>query len=266
MSNRNPTMIGIPVPVTTDSVAGPIVTYGDGPTSIKFLSDDNQWSRITFEKLDAIRICRGEYEPYVTDWKPEDQYHWVSEVTPSPWLLERYEYEKTHYGQAYEWSGDVDEMLRDFSHYVLTFHDQFVEVLAAGIWFETFDEGSDTEERSATHPLRNLSRPARPDLLNAHGIACEVWPNTRSIDEILEDAKLCSQKLLQFAPMLDGNARAGYTLTVRVRRGAVKSYLKPSIGRDLAIFDGVAGLQEARLYVDEWLAQIAKRRKEMGKL
>jgi len=75
------------------------------------------------------------------------------------WLLERYEYEKTHYGQAYEFNGDVDEMLRDFSHYVFSFHDQFVEALSAGIWVERFDESSDTEKVSATHPLRVLPRP-----------------------------------------------------------------------------------------------------------
>ena len=263
---QNARMIGIAVPVIADSVEKPTVTYGQGPTSIKFLTQDDEWSRVTFENLDSIRVSRGEFAPYSRDLKPGDPYHWVSEVIPSPWLLERYEYEKTHYGQAYEWTRDVDEMLRDYSHYVFTFHDQFVEVLAAGIWFEALDDGIAVEKPGATHPLRDVPRPAQPDLLNVHGIACEIWPNTRPIDQILEDAKLCSQKLLQFAPVLDGNVTAGCTLTVRVRHGAVKSYLRRSIGRDVATFDRVAGLPDARPHVEEWLAQIAKRRKEMGKL
>jgi len=63
MSNRNPKMIGIPVPVTADLVARPIVTYGDGPASIRFLTQDEEWARVTFEKLDSIRVSRGEYDP-----------------------------------------------------------------------------------------------------------------------------------------------------------------------------------------------------------
>ena len=265
MSNRNPKMVGIPVPFTADPVARPIVTYGDGPASIRFLTQDEEWARVTFEKLDSIRVSRGEYDPYPKERKAGEPLHWVSEVSPSPWLQERYEYEKTHYGQAYEWTGDVDEMLSDYSHYLFTFHDQFVEVLAAGIWFETFEDGIVTEERSVTHPLRDSPRPTQPDLLNIHGLAYEIWPNTQPSDRILEDAKLCSQKLLQFAPVLDGNARPGCTVSVRVRHGTVKSYLRKNFSSDLATFEGVAGLQDARPYVEEWLAQIAQRRREMGK-
>ena len=261
----NPKLIPIAVPVLADSVERPTVTYGDGPTSIKFLTEDNRWARVTFEKLDSIRICRGEYEPYPSDWKPGDQVRWVSEVIPSPWLQERYEYEKTNYGDAYEWTGDVDEMLRDFSHYVFAFHDQFVEVIAKGIWFETFDEPIDIEKPSATHPLRNLPRPDQPDVLKAHGIACEIWPNTRPLDQILEDAKLCSQKLLQFALLLESSPKPDCTLSVRVRHGKVKSTFKRGFGRDLATFDGVAGLQDVRPYVDAWLAEVKENRKRLGK-
>ena len=265
MESHSAKMIGIPVPVDTDLVSAPVVTYGGGPASIKFLTEDERWARVTFEKLDSIRVSRGEYDPYPRDRKPGHPFYWVSEVVPSAWLHERYEYEKSHYGQSYEWTGDVDEMLRDFSHYVFTFHDQFVEVLATGIWFETVDDEIDTEEASATHPLRNLPRPAEPQLLKAHGLACEIWPNTLPIDQLLEDAKLCSQKLLQFAPVLDGSARVSLTLSVRVRRGKAKSRLSPSIGRDLATFDGVAGLEDARPYVEKRLKEVKENRKRLGK-
>src|SRR5689334_3161035 len=116
MATLNPKMIPIDVPVIADLVERPIVTYGEGPASIKLLTEDERWARVTFEKLDSIRICRGEYHPYPIERRPGDPIRWVSEVIPSPWLQERYEYEKTYYGQAYEWTGDVDEMLRDFSH------------------------------------------------------------------------------------------------------------------------------------------------------
>jgi hypothetical protein len=264
-------MRGIRVPVMADSVAGPTVTYGEelpsGPelTSIKFLTDEDGWARVTFEHLDSIRISRGEYEPYPSNWKPGDELHWVYEVAPSSWLLERYEYEKKHYGRAYEWSGDVDEMLPDFTHYVFRFHDEFVEALCAGIWFEMLDENHDSEELSATHPFRNLPRPNNPELLEAHGLICEVWPNARPVDEILEDAKLCSQKLLQIAPVLDGATKIFWTLAVRVRHGKVQSSLKPSFGKVAATFAGVAGLEQVRPHVESWLQEVKERRKQMGK-
>ena len=84
MSIRAPKMLGFPVPVIADPVAGPTVTYGEELTSIKFLTRDGGWAGVTFEHLDSIRVSRGEFDPYPSDWKPGDQLHWVSEVVPSP--------------------------------------------------------------------------------------------------------------------------------------------------------------------------------------
>ena len=261
----SPKIVGISVPVFADPVAQPIVTYGEELTSIKFLTKDDRWARVTFEHLDSIRVSRGEYDPYPNDWQPGDPLHWVSEVVSSPWLLERYKYEKTHYDQAYEWGGDAGEMLRDFTHYFFRFHDQFVEALSTGIWFETFDDGLEREELSATHPCRDLPRPNTPDLIQAYGMICEIWPSARPIDEILEDAKLCSQKLLQFALVLDSVSNSHWTLAVRVRRGKVQSSLRPNFGPVCATFDGVAGLENARPHVERWLQEVSERRKKMGK-
>ena len=267
---RKSKMLGIPLPVTADPVAAPTVTYheilksGEVLTSIKFLTVDGGWARVTFEHLDSILVSRGEYDPYPRDWKPGDQSHWVSEVVPSPWLLERYEYEKMHYGQAYEFTGDVNEMLRDFSHYVFRFHDQFVEALSTGIWLERFDESSDGQEVSATHPLRDLPRPTTPDLIEAHGLAVEIWPNTRRMDQILADARLFSQKLFQFALISDNIANLSWTLAVRVRHGQVRSTLRPGIGSVRATFEGVASLEDVRPHVESWLQEVMERRQRMG--
>jgi len=258
-------MLGFPVPVIADPVAGPTVTYREELTSIRFLTRDDGWARVTFDHLDSIRVSRGEFDPYPSDWKPGDQLHWVSEVVPSPWLQERYEYEKKHYAEAYEWTGDVEEMLRDFSHYVFRFHDQFVEALASGIWFETVEHSIDDVELSATHPVHDLPRPIGPDLMEAHGMICEIWPNTRPTDEILNDAHLCSQKLFQFALVLDGLPNVGCTLAVRVRHGKVRSSLSRSIGRVYATFDGVASLETVRAYVERWMQEVMARREQMGK-
>jgi hypothetical protein len=262
----DPKIRGIAVPVEADSVDAPIVTYGDGPTSINFVTSDQRWGRVTFEKLDSIRISRGEYEPYPSDWNQGDPLHWVSVVSPSPWLRERYEYEKEHYGRAYEFGGDVDEMLRDYSHYVFTFHDQFVEVLCAGIWFETAEECIGARELSANHPLHDLPPPPDLDFFKAYGITCQIRRNARPIDEILKDAELCSQKLLQFAAVLEGSASVSWTLALRVRDGRVRSYLKSYFGRVEESYDGIATLEDVRPRLQEWLRQVNERRRQMGKV
>jgi hypothetical protein len=258
-------MFGLPVPIDAKWVTGPFITYEETLKTVKF-SDEDGWARITFENLDSLRVSRGEYDPYKSDRTLESPLYWVYEVLPSPWLLERYTYEKTHYGDgAYEFSGDVDEMLRDFSHYVFTFDDQFVEALSPGIWFERIASLESNPELSPTHPFRNLERPVKADVFEAYGIVCEVWPNPRPLREILKDAELCSQKLLQFAPVFEGYPHPSWTLAVRVRHGKIKSSLKPvMIGREGATFDGVASLDDAVPYIEQWLKEVAERRKQMG--
>jgi hypothetical protein len=260
-----PKIRSISVPVQADPVESPIVTYGDGPTSINFVTEE-QWGRVTFEKLDSIRVSRGEYEPYPSDWKEGDPLHWVSVVAPSPWLRERYEYEKLHYGQAYEFTGDIEEMLRDFSHYVFSFHDQFVEVLCAGIWFETAKECIGNQELDSNHPFLDLPPSSNPDFFEAHGITCHIRRNARPLADIVRDAALCSQKLLQFAANLDGSAQVSWTLALRVREGRVRSYLTSYFGKVEESYGGIATLENVRPRVEEWLREVKERRKQMGKV
>ncbi len=253
------------MPVERDPVEKPFVAYGGGPASINFVTNHGRWGRVTFEKLDSIRISRGEYEPYPSDWKPGDELYWVSVVASSPWLRERYEYEKQHYGEQYEFTGDVEEMLRDFSHYLFSFHDQFVEVVCAGIWFEVSEEFLGNSDPSADHPLLDLPPSESPDRFEAHGITCQVRRNTRPLDHVLEEAKLCSQKLLQFAAELDGSASVSWTLTVRVHDGVMRTHLKDYFGHVKQSYDGIPALEDVRPHVEEWLQEVHERRKQMGK-
>jgi hypothetical protein len=258
-------MRGIAVPVLADPVEGPIVAYGDGPASINLMTRDGRWARVTFEKLDSLRVSRGEHDPYPSEWKEGDPLHWVSVVTPSPWLRERYDYEKRNYGQAYEFGGHVDEMLSDFSHYVFTFHDQFVEVICAGIWFELADEPIGNRDAAQTHPLADLPPPFGSESFAAHGITCQIRRNPRPLEALLKDAELCSQKLFQLAPELDGSASVSWTVALRVRDGRVRSYLKSYFGKVEQTFEGVATLDDVRPRIEEWLREVRERRRQMGK-
>lgn len=130
---------GFDVPLTADSVESPVVNYGGGMTAIQFLTDDGRWGRVAFEGLDSIKVSRGEYEPFLSAPGEENAFYWVTTISNSVWLGERYEYEKRYYGESYNFGGNEDEMVTEFSHYVFSFHDKFVEVLAAGIWFEVDD-------------------------------------------------------------------------------------------------------------------------------
>lgn len=173
----------------------------------------------------------------------------------------RHRYEKRHYEEAYESGGDVDDMLRDYSHYVFSFHDQHVEALCAGIWFETADECLGTSEFTAKHPLADLPRPSEPEFLEGYGLRCEIRRNPLPGTDILKNAELCSQKLLQLA-LGDGAARADWTLAVRVRDGKVRSVLKNWFGTIERRYGGVASLADVRPTVMEWLRGVEERRRQ----
>src|SRR3990172_10528844 len=140
---------GIQVPLRADPVASPEVRYACGPdqfTMLAFLEDEpDNWGRVTFEGFDAIRCCRGEHLPYESDWTGNDysRYPWVFEVDQSSWLRERHAYELRHYQTP---------LLEEYVHYLFKFHDEYVELIAMGIWFEKlrYDQMSQT---AVDHPL-----------------------------------------------------------------------------------------------------------------
>ena len=253
------------VPLTADSVDSPIVNYGGGLTSINFLTKDERWGRVTFEKLDSIKVSRGEYEPYPAAPGEEKSFSWVSTVSNSKWLKERYEYEKRYYGTAYNFGGNVEEMLTDFSHYVFRFHDQFVEVLCDGIWFESADAPLGNLKPDSNHPLLKLPESTISERFEAHGITCQVRRNPHSIDELKRNAKFCSQTILEVATELDGCSSVNWTLSLRVRDGILRSSLRSYFGEAVQQFDSIPSLTDIRPHINAWLAEVHERRKKMGK-
>jgi hypothetical protein len=92
------------IPIVADSVLTPDLHYGKC-TGIYFITNNDKHGRITFENLDAIKICRGEYMPYEFDWESCEDCSWIFQIENSKWLAERYGYEKECYGAAYEFGG-----------------------------------------------------------------------------------------------------------------------------------------------------------------
>ena len=87
---------GLVVPLNADTVEAPIIHYGGGTTAINFMTDDERWGRVTFERLDSIKVSRGEYNPFPSAPGEEESFFWVTTISNSLWLRERYEYEKRY--------------------------------------------------------------------------------------------------------------------------------------------------------------------------
>jgi hypothetical protein len=253
------------VPLVADSVDSPIVQYGGSMTAIQFTTNDGRWGRVTFERLDSLRVSRGEHEPFPYAPESPDGYHWVTTISNSAWLRERYEYERRHYRTSYNFNGNVDEMLDEFSHYVFGFHDEFVEAIAAGIWFEVDDAMFGGRDLDLSHPLRCLALLETAERFESSGITCFVRKNPLSIDEIERGAKLCSQTILEVRADSDGGPSPNWLLTRRVKNGVGKSYLRNYFGNPVETYSGIPSLSEIRPQIDQWLSEVCERRRQMGK-
>jgi hypothetical protein len=255
---------GIPVPFEPDRVLSPELIYRHEPTdALYYVTGDDEPVRITFEGLDSIRACRGEYMPYPTDESAEAEYTSVYIVENSRWLRERHAYEARYYRDCYKWGGDVDVMLTDYDHYLFQFHDEYIEAIAAGIWSEKqptpFTDGS----LGSDHPLADLPETATTERFVVEGLTCQVRANPRPIGETLQGAYYCSQPLYHFALELDGDARVSNRLDVRERRGRVRSVLRGIMGTVMATLDGVATLDQSRALVEPYVREVAERRRSM---
>jgi hypothetical protein len=180
-------------------------------------------------------------------------------------LQERYEYEKRHYRTSYNFGGNVDEMLEEYFHYVFSFHDEFVEAIAAGIWFEVDDQMLGDRELHPPHPLRGLAHVNAAEHFEGSGIRCFVRRNPMSIEEIDRAASLCSQTVFEVGAELDGKTTPSWCVTRRVRNGLGKSYLRSYFGNVVDTYDGIPTPEEVRHHIDRWLSEVRERRRQMGK-
>lgn len=255
---------GIIIPIDADSVLSPQVYYADQLTGIYFTTEDNQFGRITFENLDSIKVSRGEFIPYEDDWKEGQAYCWVLKVKNSNWLSERHQYEKRTYGSSYEFGGNVDEMLTDFNHFVFKFHDQFVEAIARGFWFEKNSESLFGKELIAGHPFLPLPE-TNSTKIEAYNLICQVRPNPTPIEELKKNTIFCSQNLIEFALELDGKTSVNHTLVLSQRNGKLTTTFRGYFGKQEKVIDGVGTLADVRTEVESYMKEVYERRKAMGK-
>lgn len=255
------------VPVERDHVLSPQLCYGDPFdediwTAIYFITEDEQYGRITFEGLDSIKISRGEYFPYPYKKSEEVPYSWVKIVENSRWQKERFNYEKTHYGSSYEFGGDVNEMLYDYKHYVFSFHDEFIEAIAQGIWFETSSEKLLGKALLPGHPFLPLPE-SNTIKIEAYGLICQVRINSKDEEILKRDARLCSQTLMEFALELGERPSINHTLSLILRNNKYISVLRGYFGQAKVEFDKIPTLEEVKPYIESYMKEVAERRRGM---
>jgi hypothetical protein len=64
---------------------------------------------------------------------------------------------------------------------------------------------------------------------------------------------------------LEGRCSPHWYLTRRVINGVGKSYLRGYFGNVVEKYDGIPSLAEIRPRIEQWLAEVRERRRQMGK-
>lgn len=258
---NNPSEFARPfqIPYEPDYVLCPTIFYGGNiMNAIIYLSEDEESHvRLTFEKLDALKVCRGEYFPYKSDLSNRG---FMYVVDGSHWLRERHAYEAEHYRGVYEWGNNVDDMLTELDHYLFVFHDEFVEFIAGGIWFEKSSEPFGMNTPSLSHPLMDLSEENTTDAYEQHKIKCFIRSSQREKTQLIEYSKYCSQPLYHFVLQLDGSTSVTSRFSLRTRQGITKTTLRDQLGRVIYRKEGVISLEDAKALMDPYILAVHKRR------
>jgi hypothetical protein len=258
MPERAHLLLPLDSPFRPDPVLSPQVEYA--PIRIVYEGHAVPWVRVTFDRWDSLRVCRGEYLPYDTDGSATSY-----TVSDSRWLRERHAYEAKHYGTSYSWGKNVDEMLEEFDHYLFRFHDEFVEVIAGGVWFEASATPFGDDLPVLHPPSAELPDAAIVERLEAHGIGFQIRKDPRPHDQLLEASRLSDQSLYQVWIELDGDASILYRLTLRTRDGTLTSRWRSSFGTVEQTFSRVPDLDEVRPLVAAYAHTVAEHRRKMGK-
>ena len=259
---REEVAVALRVPLIADPVDSPQVRWGssapggDHLTAVVFpVRDEESIGRVTFEELDAIRVARGEYLPFEQRDESYEGWEWVYVVENSRWLEERHRYEDHHYDSP---------LVESHDHYVFSFHDEFVEAIARGIWLDK-PEAVRPFSLPATHPLRELPEDTATERSESFGVGWELRMNPTPIDQLIEASRFCSQRLFQYNLILDGSNTEQATVWVRTRRGmTVSSFVTGPFSKTRIEAPEVATTLTFHQQWDRLVEGVATRRREMG--
>ncbi len=243
---------GIYVPIYNDYVLSPKIIYSSNITCICFNKAKEGYGRITFDKLDSLKVSRGENIPFHYDWNEDEPDYWIYQVENSKWLKERYKYEKTHYGNCYEFGGNVEEMITDFKHYLFQFHDEFIEVISRGFWYETDNKPLNDRPLMKGHPdiILNMKN-SEKRIIN--GVNYKIVFNHLSKKEIEENSKFYRQKLFEFYKEDSTSKYPDFFINVKRRNNDVISSLSCLFKNEIYTEKGIINLNRAIAIIEKEL-------------
>ncbi|MGV0924568.1 hypothetical protein [Empedobacter tilapiae] len=238
------------IPVIADYVLSPIVIYGEDFTSINFETEDEEFGRITIQNMDAIKICRGELPPYDDPTEINDYIvgTWVYKVENSEWLQERYRYEKKYYELSYEWGNSVEEMLTDYTHYFFRFHDEFIEVIAKGFWYEQAKESFLGKPLTKNHPFLPIENCFTDELIIDDKKYFFKY-NLSAVETLEKNTQFCQQKLIEVWLSLPKDDFIEGSLRIKNIKDQTISFYQPTFGKAEFIRNGIATINDIKNYL-----------------
>ena len=161
------------------------------------------------------------------------------------------------YKKDYVFDSSINKMRTDCRHFLLTFHDVFIEVIASGLWLETSNESFEGKALSENHPFNTLNKDNVCDIIGYLGTDCEIRRNNTSFDSLSRLAKWCSQTLYEFH-LLPGDERdiPMYSLKVKFRSQKVVYIFTNNLNREILVSDQLPSMQDLQEIVIEDLKEI----------
>lgn len=176
---------------------------------------------------------------------------WVYVLDGSSWLRERHDYELHHYSTP---------LVDTHQHYVFAFHDEFVEAIAEGTWFDIADRGNPSAPPTA-HPLAALTADTPAERFTSpDGLIWELRRSPRTDSDLILGSRYCSQRLFQFKFVLDGVSKESASILIRSINGVVVSRFSRDwpIG-EVARLEGFARPDDFAIQWQTYLAEVANR-------
>jgi len=230
-------------------------------TSIYINSEENKkYGRFTFEKLDSIRVSRGEYLPY--EIQNSNKWNIAFKINNSKWLNERYEYEKRHYGESYEFNGNVEEIRIDYKHLLFFFGEIFIETICRGFWYEESEKEHSQSELSENHPFRKLPEKNAIEI-NHVDLKGFIYQNSLPKDQLVRQAKYCSQKQFCFGVEPHPYKSITHTVLLMNRNGKMSSSLRGYFGAEIKGFNKIIELEDLIPMMKKNMEEISERRRKM---
>ena len=154
-------------------------------------------------------------------------------------------------------------MLTDTHHYLFVFHDEFVEVLARGLWFERAAEPwTPVAPLTPDHPARPLTPETRVEQGEHNGVRFELRASSRSAAELVADGRLHSQPVFELV-LDDADRPAAQRVRSRTDHDGtgVRAWIDGGLGVEWATFDHVPARDEVMPLLRTYMSEVAERRR-----